>query len=556
MQGSILDQTGQGDAERVMMAGEPELFKPGVNPHGRSEVTADVVMLALRSRFNAIRNLSPRRLSQYLDEFWLGYVAYAALVWDQMEKRDDVLRNVASKRKKAVSKLTRESNRMDSSAQSERHAKALDYFYANLTAINALDQNEAGGFPLLVRQMMDAVGKYYAVHEIIWKPGDDGLTAEFRFVPLWFFENRSGRLQFLQIPLGGANGLPLDPGAWMITKGDGLMEACSIAYMFKNMPLTDWVAYSKRFGTPGVLGRTNAAKGSVAGEAMFKAVQNIGKDYAGVIYGDDGTQKEPISFVQARGEGSLPFPPLVERMDRAMASLWRGGDLGTMSADRKGVPLQEGEGDILLDDDAMTITETLNMYVDRWVIWQQFGETPKALSRMVVPKVVNIDKDTSVARLLLEAGVPLGQKAMLNRWGFPEIRPDDDTMENPAIIQQRIVDSVSGEENPTEPKGVKVKKQATQPKAMGNVMALANALLDDQKVPAASREWLAARFQAIADAAVKHRQKKTVETEAALANEISVSIISLTKWAEEAYPSNRAAQIALQESVVRMLLTP
>ena len=64
-------------------------------------------------------------------------------------------------------------------------------------------------------------------------------------MPLWFFENRSGRLQFLKLPLGGANGEPLEEGGWMITKGDGIMEACSIAYMFKNMPLKDWVAYSR-----------------------------------------------------------------------------------------------------------------------------------------------------------------------------------------------------------------------------------------------------------------------------------------------------------------------
>ena len=113
-----------------------------------------------------------------------------------------------------------------------------------MTVVNALDQNETGGFPLLVRQMMDAVGKYYAVHEIVWQPGEI-LTAELAFVRFGFSRIASGRLQFLKIPLGGANGEPLEPGGWMITKGDGIMEACSIAYMFKNMPLKDWVSYSR-----------------------------------------------------------------------------------------------------------------------------------------------------------------------------------------------------------------------------------------------------------------------------------------------------------------------
>jgi hypothetical protein len=31
-------------------------------------------------------------------------------------------------------------------------------------------RTEEGGDSLLIRQMMDAVGKFYAVHEIVWQP--------------------------------------------------------------------------------------------------------------------------------------------------------------------------------------------------------------------------------------------------------------------------------------------------------------------------------------------------------------------------------------------------
>ena len=238
---------------------------------------------------------------------------------------------------------------------------------------------------------------------------DDILTAELRFVPLWFFENRSGRLQFLKLPLGGANGEPLEPGGWMITKGDGIMEACSIAYMFKNMPLKDWVAYSDKYGTPGVLGQTNAAKGSEAGEALKAAVASFGQNWSGVVYGADGAIKEPISLITAQGEGTLPFPPLVERMDRALASLWRGSDLRTLSADNKGASVQEGESDILLQDDAAMVSETLQLYIDRWVIWQKFGVRPLAYSMIVVPETKNVALDLKIDELLLKAGARHGR---------------------------------------------------------------------------------------------------------------------------------------------------
>ena len=300
---------------------------------------------------------------------------------------------------------------------------------------------------------MDAVGKYYAVHEIVWQPaslsdGSNVLTAELRFVPLWFFENRSGRLQFLKLPLGGANGEPLEPGGWMITKGDGIMEACSIAYMFKNMPLKDWVAYSDKYGTPGVLGQTNAAKGSEAGEALKAAVAAFGQNWSGVVYGADGTIKEPISLITARGEGTLPFPSLVERMDRAMASLWRGSDLSTLSADNKGASVQQGESEILLADDAAMVSETLNLYIDRWVIWQKFGAVPLAYSTIVVPETESVELDLKIDELLLKAGARMGERERLEYYGRPLIGADDVPLHNPVAVMERVQDAVQNQPVP------------------------------------------------------------------------------------------------------------
>ena len=56
-------------------------------PKTEAEVSADVIQLALRSRFNPIRGLTPQVLSAQLDQFYLGYIAYAALTWDAIERR-------------------------------------------------------------------------------------------------------------------------------------------------------------------------------------------------------------------------------------------------------------------------------------------------------------------------------------------------------------------------------------------------------------------------------------------------------------------------------------
>src|SRR4029078_8198959 len=60
------------------------------------------VQQAKRARFNPLTALSSRALTRYLDAFEAGYLREAACVGDPLEQRDDLLRTVISKRKKAV----------------------------------------------------------------------------------------------------------------------------------------------------------------------------------------------------------------------------------------------------------------------------------------------------------------------------------------------------------------------------------------------------------------------------------------------------------------------
>jgi hypothetical protein len=198
------------------------------------------------------------------------------------------------------------------------------------------------------------------------------------------------------------------------------------------------------------LGQTNAAKGSEAGEALKAAVASFGQNWSGIVYGADGSIKEPISLITARGEGTLPFPSLVERMDRALASLWRGSDLSTLSADNKGASVQQDESDILLEDDAAMISETLQLYIDRWVIWQKFGSKPLAYSRIVVPETKNVSLDLQIDELLLKAGARMGERERLAYYGRPLIAGHDLPLHNPATIMERVQDVTQDQPVPIE----------------------------------------------------------------------------------------------------------
>src|ERR1051325_6922241 len=132
--------------------------------------------VAKRNRYNPLPGITDAAaITKKLDAFEVGYLKDSVNIWDTLEQRDELIRTVVSKRKKAVGRegwtvLIRDSVTAEQRGEAEQHAAALEYFYENLRCENALDRAERGGFKLLAKQMMDAVGKRFAVHEIIWKP--------------------------------------------------------------------------------------------------------------------------------------------------------------------------------------------------------------------------------------------------------------------------------------------------------------------------------------------------------------------------------------------------
>jgi len=140
-----------------------------------SKFSADLIRTVKRSRFNPIRSLSPETLSRQLDNFATGTLRDFALTAEAIKRRDDVISVALPKREKAVSRRGYAIQVNDGlpdnlKARAQLHVAALKYCFDNCSVTHALDQNQRGGFRLLVRQMMEAVGFRYAVHELVWEP--------------------------------------------------------------------------------------------------------------------------------------------------------------------------------------------------------------------------------------------------------------------------------------------------------------------------------------------------------------------------------------------------
>lgn len=385
----------------------------------KTEFSATMVKHALNQRFNPLPNLSPEMLMDYHAQFIRGTLRPAAMLWEQIELTDDMLITVAPKRKKAVSRHGFEIVTVDDSPKAKKHKETLEAFYNNLIACNAVELNERGGFPLLVRQMMDAEGKRFSVHEIVWKPGQV-FSAEFRFTPLWFFENTTGKLRFLKNGFGTA-GEEMPDGEWMVTTGTGIMRACASAYMFKHLPLQDWLIYSENYARPVPKGTSTGAPGSDEWNAMEEAVANLAACEGVVV-----SQGSNIEAIDLGVKGELPYPKLIERMDRAMAAMWRGGDLSTMSqgsGDGTGASVQGEETDILENDDAKNITDVLNEQVDKWVIYYVHGDSvPLAWVQVKENISQDVTLDLATDKGLLELGYEEPVEELQKRYNRPHLQ--------------------------------------------------------------------------------------------------------------------------------------
>ena len=425
-------------------------------------VSPQTVTWVKRSRYNPIAALTPPYLTKIIDTFNNGYLREFALMAEAIRNRDDMIKVCLAKREKAVARHGFEITQLSgldkkTQARAEQHAEALRYFYAHVTATHVMEQDLEGGFRLLVRQMMEAVGMRYSVHEIIWQPtidqvtGEPRLTARFVYVPVPFFECTTGRLRFTRQYYGAVMGEDMDPGEWLVTVGEGLMEPLAICYMFKSLTMKDWLSFSEKFGMPGLLGKTTGAKGSQAWNDMVDALDVFGQEWMAVV-----NTEANIELIEPKGGASaLPFQPLDERMNRAIASLCRGADLSTMSSGGggghgsggKGASVQGDESALLEEDDAEHISETFKTVSAR-VILELFGDTePLAFLQIVVPEKKDTTDSINRMTFLVNQGVPVSQAYARKELSVPAPEPGEELLVAPQAPEQLLPESPASLQN-------------------------------------------------------------------------------------------------------------
>jgi hypothetical protein len=167
-----------------------------MNHSGLSHFNQARIEWAIRLKYSPMPALDMDILATQLNAFRIGDLRQIGKTWEVMMERDGELAVNSDKRKSEASSLEWQIV-SDGSSDGDRQAAALQYFYENLTATEALEQDVTGGVNELIYQVMSALDYRYSVHEMLVRVDNAAareVTAEFRHTPVHGMPARLSRL--------------------------------------------------------------------------------------------------------------------------------------------------------------------------------------------------------------------------------------------------------------------------------------------------------------------------------------------------------------------------
>ena len=397
------------------------------------------------------RGITPQRLAVILREAEDGDAeAYLDLAED-MEERDLHYLAVLSTRRRQVSQLMVTVEPADESAEAEADAELVREW---------ADRNELEDE---LFDLLDAVGKGFAVCEIIWEMSESQwmpLRLEYR-LPRWFeFDRETGEELRLR-DIGGELGLAeLEPAKFVVHRHaaksglpirGGLARCAAWAWMFKNYTTRDWVRFVEAYGQPLRLGKYDKASTDDERGVLLRAVSNIAADAAAIVpMGMEIEFPEP-SDASSRSEIYLD---LLNYLDGQVSKAVLGQTLTTDTSESGGGAYALGKvHDEVRHDiersDARQLAATLNRDIVRPLILLNRGER-KAFPRIVIGREEQSDPAmlSEAVSKLVPLGLRVGQAEMLAKLGLSEPEEGEEVLEKPAPPPMPALGADPGDEDP------------------------------------------------------------------------------------------------------------
>lgn len=432
-------------------------------------------------------NLDPVRLAGILRSAAEGSQYDYLTLAEEMEERDGHYASVLSTRKLALAGLD---VRVDAASDDARDVAIAD-------AVRAIV--DAPEFGDLVFDLTDALGKGYAVAEILWDRSGKVWTPvrfEHRDPRFFTWDRDTGRELRLLDAADPVNGVALAPFKFIVYRPrlrsglpvrGGLARLVAVAYMCKAWAWKDWMAFADVFGLPMRVGTYGPGAKEEDIARLMRAVANLGSDAAAVIH-----ESTKIVFEAAPNTTGAAdfFERLAAFWDKQVSKAVLGQ---TMTAD-DGASLSQAQvhNDVrmdLLKADAKGLQNTLNEALVRPFVDLNFG--PGSYPRLVlhVPEPEDLQQLVDALEKLVPLGLEVEQSVIRDKLGLPDPATGAEVklLRAPAVAPaqpafNRALNAVTGEPardalaNPAGTSGSPVGQTAGTPSAFPDQDALGQLL--------------------------------------------------------------------------------
>lgn len=230
--------------------------------------------------------LTPVRLANIFREADAGDVLRQMELFEEMEEKDPHLFSQLQTRKNAVTGLDFE---IIPFGDEDWDKEIADFIQEQLSSIE--------GFEDMETDLLDAIGKGFAVSEIMWSYDEGRVVVreikdrhQKRF--FWDSLDDSFKVRTKEAPEGEL----LPRNKFIIhkykarsghTSRAGILRVVAWMYLFKNYDIKDWVSFAEVYGLPLRLGKYQPGASKADKLALMQALIQIGADAAGII--PDGT---------------------------------------------------------------------------------------------------------------------------------------------------------------------------------------------------------------------------------------------------------------------------
>lgn len=251
--------------------------------------------------------LTPVKLAEILKEADAGDVLRQMELFEEMEEKDPHLFSQLQTRKNSVTGLDFE---IIPFSDEPRDKEIAAFIEEQLTGIE--------GFEDVENDLLDAIGKGFAVSEIMWGCEEGRVSVreiKSRHQKRFFWDSLDD--SFKVRTQEHTEGLLLPANKFIIhkykarsghTSRAGILRVVVWMYLFKNYDLKDWVSFAEVYGLPLRLGKYAQGASEADKQALMRALIQIGADAAGII--PDGTS---IDFITTEKTSSAD---LYERLAR------------------------------------------------------------------------------------------------------------------------------------------------------------------------------------------------------------------------------------------------